>query len=81
MKNATVQEEQKERDRRPTTELAAHFKKYAEFFADFCLYQESLMTVDAYNLACAIVAYTRKYMGVAIVWSTEMILLSNNQYI
>tara|TARA_B110000285_G_C15131443_1_gene623859 strand:+ start:799 stop:1029 length:231 start_codon:yes stop_codon:yes gene_type:complete len=38
------------------------------------------MTVDSYNLACAIVAYTRKYMGVAIIWSTEMVLLSNNQY-
>jgi hypothetical protein len=24
---------------KPTVELAAHFKKYAEFFADFCLYQ------------------------------------------
>jgi len=80
LRNASSQEEQKERDRRPTPELAAHFKKYAEFFADFCLYQESLMTVDAYNLSCAIVAYTRKYMGVAIIWSTEMVLLSSNQY-
>lgn len=23
---------------RPTTKLAEHFKKYAEFFADFCMY-------------------------------------------
>jgi hypothetical protein len=38
------------------------------------------MTVDSYNLACAIVAYTRKYMGVAIIWSTEMVLLTSNQY-
>jgi hypothetical protein len=38
------------------------------------------MTVDSYNLACAIVAYTRKYMGVAIIWSTEMTLLTSNTY-
>ena len=53
---------------KPTPELAEHFKKYAEFFADFCLYQQCFMTVDPYLLACAIVAYTRKYMGVAIIW-------------
>lgn len=79
IKNATTAEGSRERDK-PTPELAAHFKKYAEFFADFCLYQESLMTVDSYDLACAIVAYTRKYMGVAIIWSTEMTLLTSNTY-
>jgi len=61
---------------KPTCQLASHFKKYAEFFADFCLYQECLMTVNPYFLACAIVAYTRKYMGVAIIWSHEMELLT-----
>ena len=55
---------------RPTTKLAEHFKKYAEFFADFCMYQECFITVDKYLLACAVVAYTRKYMGVAIIWPT-----------
>jgi len=34
------------------------------------------MTNDPYLLACAIVAYTRKYMGVAIIWPTELELLS-----
>ena len=61
---------------KPTVQLAEHFKKYAEFFADFCLYQECFMTVDPYLLACAIVAYTRKYMGVAIIWPTELELLT-----
>ena len=65
---------------KPTVELAAHFKKYAEFFADFCLYQQSLITADPYNLSCAIIAYTRKYMGVSIIWSAEMMLLTNNTY-
>ena len=61
---------------KPTPELAEHFKKYAEFFADFCLYQQCFMTVDPYLLACAIVAYTRKYMGVAIIWRQELELLT-----
>ena len=61
---------------RPTIKLAEHFKKYAEFFADFCLYQECFMTNDPYLLACAIVAYTRKYMGVAIIWPAELELLT-----
>ena len=61
---------------RPTVRLAEHFKKYAEFFADFCMYQECFMTNDPYLLACAIVAYTRKYMGVAIIWPSEMELLT-----
>lgn len=34
------------------------------------------MTVDPYLLACAIVAYTRKYMGVAIIWRQELELLA-----
>lgn len=53
---------------KPTERLAEHFRKYAEFFADFCQYQEALITVDPYYLACAIVAFTRKYMGVSIIW-------------
>jgi len=61
---------------KPTVQLAEHFKKYAEFFADFCLYQECFMTQDPYLLACAIVAYTRKYMGVAIIWPQELELLA-----
>jgi len=61
---------------RPTPKLAEHFKKYAEFFADFCMYQECFLTVDTYLLACAIVAYTRKYMGVGIIWPSELELLT-----
>lgn len=61
---------------RPSTKLAEHFKKYAEFFADFCMYQECFMTCDPYLLACAIVAYTRKYMCVAIIWPSELELLT-----
>jgi hypothetical protein len=34
------------------------------------------MTVDPYLLSCAIVAYTRKYMGVAIIWRSELELLT-----
>ena len=57
---------------KPSNRLAENFKKYAEFFADFCLYQECFMTVDPYLLACAIIAYTRKYMGVAVIWTQEL---------
>lgn len=65
---------------RPTTKLAEHFKKYAEFFADFCMYQECFMTNDPYLLGCAIVAYTRKYMGVAIIWPHEMEMLTQQTF-
>ena len=34
------------------------------------------MTVDPYLLGCAIVAYTRKYMGVAIIWPVELEMLT-----
>ena len=34
------------------------------------------MREDQYLLACAIVAYTRKYMGVAIIWPSELELLT-----
>lgn len=60
----------------PTEATAENFKKYAEFFTDFCLYQETFMKVEPYKLACAIVAYTRKYMGVSIIWRLEMELLT-----
>ena len=38
------------------------------------------MTVDPYFLACAIVAYTRKYMGVAIIWRQELELLTKSNF-
>ena len=38
------------------------------------------MTVDPYLLACAIVAYTRKYMGVAIIWRYELELLTKSSF-
>ena len=38
------------------------------------------MTVDPYFLACAIVAYARKYMGVAIIWPQELELLTQCQF-
>jgi hypothetical protein len=65
---------------RPTPQLAAHFRKYAEFFADFCQYQDCLMAVDPYHLSCAIVAYTRKYMGVSIIWRQELEQLTQTNF-
>ncbi len=65
---------------KPTSQLASHFRKYAEFFADFCQYQESLMTVDPYLLTCSIVAYTRKFMGVAVIWSQEIEIMTQTQF-
>lgn len=54
---------------RPTPETAEVFKRNALLFADLCLYQQCFMRTDPYKLAAAIIAYTRKYMGVAIVWT------------
>jgi hypothetical protein len=34
------------------------------------------MNIDPYLMACAIIALTREIIGVAIVWSQEMELLS-----
>lgn len=34
------------------------------------------MKSEPYKLATAIIAYTRKYMGVAIVWTQEMEMLT-----
>lgn len=65
---------------RPNFKLAENFKKYAEFFTDFCLYQERFITTDPYSLACAIVAYARKYMGVAIIWPQELELLTQTPF-
>lgn len=31
-------------------------------------------------MACAIIAYTRKFIGVAIVWTHEMIVLTDLQF-
>jgi len=61
---------------KPTSQLASHFRKYAEFFADFCQYQECFITVDPYFLTCAIVAYTRKFMGVAVIWSSDIEIMT-----
>ena len=55
-----------------STEFGEIQEKYAEFFSDFCMYQDSFLGKDPYLMACAIVAYTRKYMGVAIIWSQDM---------
>jgi hypothetical protein len=65
---------------RPTESSVELFKKYAEFFADFCNYQEGLVGEDQYIMACAVVGYTRKYMGVAIIWTHEMIVLTDCQF-
>ena len=65
---------------RPTLNSLILFKKYAEFFADFCNYQEVLIGEDPYIMACAIIGYTRKYIGVAIIWTHEMIVLTDCQF-
>ena len=65
---------------KPTAQLANHLRKYAEFFADFCQYQECFMTVDPFLLSCAIIAYTRKFMGVAVIWSGNMEILTSVKY-
>ena len=36
------------------------------------MYQDSFLGKDPYMMACAIIAYTRKYMGVSIIWSNDM---------
>jgi hypothetical protein len=38
------------------------------------------MRTSPYLLAAAIIAYTRKYMGVAVVWTQEMELLTRQPF-
>ena len=55
--------------------LIDNMRKYAEFFADFCAQENDLMGKDAHFLACAIIAFTRKHLNLAVVWPIEMELL------
>ena len=57
------------------TKLIDNMRKYAEFFADFCAQENDLMGKDAHFLACAIIAFTRKHLNLAVVWPIEMELL------
>jgi hypothetical protein len=61
---------------RPNDQADELFKKYAEFFADFSNYQECFIGEDPYIMALGIIAYARKFVGVAIVWTNEMVVLT-----
>jgi hypothetical protein len=62
---------------RPNKEILQLFNKYAEFFADYSNYQSCFIKEDPYIMACGIIAYARKFVGVAVIWSHEMIVLTN----
>lgn len=44
------------------------------------MYQDSFLGKDPYLMSCAIIAYTRKYMGVAVIWSLNMELMAKVSY-
>lgn len=55
-----------------TVEHAANFRKYAEFFSDFCIQEGELLKVDAHLISCAIIAFTRKHINLQIIWTSEI---------
>ena len=38
-----------------------YLRRYAEFFTDFCIQEESFLFVNQMYLACAIIGFARKY--------------------
>ena len=65
-------------DQPATAELAGNMRKYAEFFTDFCIQESDLIKVDAHQLACAVLAFTRKHLNCHIIWPQQMELLTMN---
>jgi hypothetical protein len=51
-------------------------RRYAEFFTDFCIQEECFMYVNQMYLACAILAFARKYTKLAGIYPYEVELLT-----
>jgi hypothetical protein len=51
-------------------------RKYAEFFTDFCIQEPDLLNINAQQLTCAILAFTRKHLNCEVIWPTEMEFLT-----
>jgi len=55
---------------------AGNIRKYAEFFTDFCVQESELLSCDALELTCAILAFTRKHLNLRVIWTDEMVRLT-----
>ena len=51
---------------------ASNFRKYAEFFSDFCVQESDLLQVEADVLSAAIIAFTRKHLNLQVIWTNEI---------
>jgi hypothetical protein len=53
-----------------------YLRRYADFFADFCLQEDSFIFVNPQQLACAIIAFARKYTRLTVIYPLELELLT-----
>ncbi len=60
----------------PNPKVVGYFRRFVEFFCDFCLQEVCFIDVDFYLLACSVLASARKQMHVSPVWGPEMELLT-----
>lgn len=59
-----------------TPQNCEYLRRYAEFFTDFCIQEESFIHVDSLHLACAIIAFSRRYAKVSVIYPRELELMT-----
>lgn len=59
-----------------TVQNSEYLRRYAEFFTDFCIQEESFLYVNYLYLACAIIAFSRRYSKVNVIYPKELELLT-----
>lgn len=61
---------------RVTPQNSEYLRRYAEFFTDFCIQEESFLYVNQLHLACAIIAFSRRYSKVSVVYPRELEMMT-----
>jgi len=61
---------------RVTPQNSEYLRRYAEFFTDFCIQEESFLYVNQLQLACAIIAFSRRYSKVSVVYPRELEMMT-----
>lgn len=62
------------------TQTCEYLRKYAEFFTDFCIQEECFLFVNPLYMACAIIAFARKYTKLVVIYPTELEALTYTSY-
>lgn len=67
--------------RKITQQNCEYLRRYAEFFTDFCIQEESFLYVNQLNLACAIIAFSRCYSKVLEIYPKELELMTGVTFV